>query len=973
MDVVTRAYANYLNLELLPASAIVAAGGWALGALADLFSGDYSQEREVPFPDREGFYMVRCIAQPNPRGPQHSERRGASVKARIVEVRSPERVARSAIELPEAQIAELELQKALTSDPAQTQRLDAQIAAIRLQSSGNVVEYLTSLVQDKERELAATPPWQRDRVDRELSALRLRLRQAISHRAGTKSTHHRPRAAFTSLETGETYPLLLELSEIPVESGPGVRLMDLTRPDREPFEKGGSSLEAAVRNAFDDLALHDDLGRGTLVVRMPDSFPGQPRELSLSTGDADIATVRRRLQDLATLLLVLSVVVPGAGEVSAVLGAGLAAERLIRRAANDTLRLDTEAISDTIAILGAIAQGAQLIGGLRVRQAGRAFVAAARSSDQAAVEAAAAALDAAIRTGRILDATSAITNVGGVIWGDAVVATGRWAQLQQDELDGRITHAQARRQRAELLGSLIRDHSIMLGGVLRAERGATAGAPSAQEPATRPPAHAGEAAAGGHQAPGAGQPEAIPQRPAAVSGTAGAATPAAGTPRPAETLDESELERRSAESAGLPGAPATGERARPDNVRARFRTPDDLHDIFILRDGRIFRCSVSCAQLRTWYGGYLERATDPARAQQAADLNRELTSLENRSQAGDTSPALQELIARLDMRMRDFIAFDLVQELTTQAAARGLTDPEERLLSPEQVRSLLGALDLDEVTAIVGPDGFRTAAALRRLANSVELQRGFREVLRAYQGDPVALRSLAETLDRGSNLRPQVLISGYQRAVGLKTRYGARLTGDIVGRCVKAAEPSPETEAEIQAMKDVLEGRTPWGAGAERVHGLSASNVERRPEGAAWFGGVRGLFEVKTSQRLTPSNVKTNLGDALSQIRRQTAADDAPGLVRIDARASGLASAFDETRMIAAVYERMRWFHPNAAGVPEGDNVRFIELLYRDAAEQEQSLWLEVRYTPSEGTPRGAPVIIAVIRGGSPAAGSGAP
>src|SRR5436190_24269467 len=45
IDVVSRAYANYLNLELLGASAIVALGGWAIGELGSLL-GAYSKEKE---------------------------------------------------------------------------------------------------------------------------------------------------------------------------------------------------------------------------------------------------------------------------------------------------------------------------------------------------------------------------------------------------------------------------------------------------------------------------------------------------------------------------------------------------------------------------------------------------------------------------------------------------------------------------------------------------------------------------------------------------------------------------------------------------------------------------------------------------------------------------------------------------------------------------------------------------------------
>ena len=72
VDVVSRAWANVLNLELLGASAITAAGGWLVQSFKDLL-GDFSNEKEISLPATEGFYMVRCIAQPSPRGPKQSE------------------------------------------------------------------------------------------------------------------------------------------------------------------------------------------------------------------------------------------------------------------------------------------------------------------------------------------------------------------------------------------------------------------------------------------------------------------------------------------------------------------------------------------------------------------------------------------------------------------------------------------------------------------------------------------------------------------------------------------------------------------------------------------------------------------------------------------------------------------------------------------------------------------------------------
>jgi hypothetical protein len=752
IDVLTRTWANALNLYLLPASAIIAAGGQALGGLADLL-GAYSQEREIAFPNRQGFYMVRCIAQPAPRGPNRSERRAASVNSKIVEVRTPELLARNALEMPEARIAQLQAERAMTSDAAAIQRLDEQIAAIREQSSGDIVTYLTRLVNEKQREHDAAPTWQRDRLARELSSLRLRLSQAQANRAGT-TTQHRPRAAFTSIVTGETYPLLLELSELSSQGQPRVRLMDLTVPDREPIERNGATLEQAVRNAFNELAFHGELGRGRLVVQMPPSWTHGPANLSLQTGDASTAIVRRRLQDLATALLVLSLVVPGVGEVSAVIAAGLAVERLLRRAINGTLRLDAESVSDTLAILGAVAQGAQLVGRLRIARAGNSFVAAARTTDQAAIEAAATALDAARRAGRILDVTSTVTNVGGLIWGDAV-AIRQLALIQQEELDGTITHAAASRRRAEMLASAVTNHGIMLAGMMRpqgADR--TAGV----EPAPATPREA---------------PPAAPEAPATPEAPP-AQRPAAG--RESETIPEPELERRAGEAQPRTAA-AEPAQPRNDSVRVRFRSRDGLHEIFILNDGRIFRCSLTCAQLRTWYNPYLSSQPEGTRRQTATELDGALQALEGRAARGENSPELNQAIANLDSQIREFIAPDVARELQLSFQSRNLVEPGETLLTPAQTHNLLRVFSLDSLQQLAA--GTQSAHNLRLLANL------WGEVLStATAPDVVRLRALNERI-RPTDEQAEALGPYFEA----RRDAMARAIGDL-----EAAQSGPELQ-----------------------------------------------------------------------------------------------------------------------------------------------------------------------------------
>jgi hypothetical protein len=302
--------------------------------------------------------------------------------------------------------------------------------------------------------------------------------------------------------------------------------------------------------------------------------------------------------------LILSLAVPGVGEISMAIAAGLAAERLISRALNNTLRLDTAAVSDTLAILGAVAQGAQLIGKLRIANSGKAFVGALRSADQAAVETAAAELEAARATGTVLNLTSTVVNAGGLIWGDFVMIKGS-SNIQTAEMDGSMTHSEAARARADLMANAILTHGLMLHGMLKPEG---ADAVSGKAAGTEAPRKTPEA------------PRSTPER----------------VP---ETMPEAVLERRANEpaTAASDGQPSPSK----DNVRAQFRTPDNLHDIFILEDGRIFRCSMVCSQLRDWYDPYLKRQPEGSRQQEAAELAGRLETLEGRAKAGARSAELK--------------------------------------------------------------------------------------------------------------------------------------------------------------------------------------------------------------------------------------------------------------------------------------------------------------------------------------------
>lgn len=904
-DVITRYLANQLNLELLDVSKITAAGGLALGALADLLGGPTS-EQEVPFSkhDGEGYFMIRCIAQPAPRGPGGSERRAASVATRIVQVRRAEAVVKDVLGEPEAAFADLAVEKELARTEADKARVEAKIKDAQLEATGDVVALLKKRLDDKTAERDRATGYRRAQLDREVEQLKLRYDQAVERRKGTVGPHYRPRAVFASELTGETYPLLLDMSELEADSGKRVRLMDLTRPDSAPIDRNGATLEQAVRNCFTELGGHGGLGRGRLAVRMPADFPGSLPEFVIATADESTAVVKRRLQDLASVLLLLGLFVPGLGEVSAVIAAGLAAERLIERAMNGTLRVDAEMVGDSLAILGAAAQGAQFIGRLRVARSANAFVTAWKDADLPALVKAAEAFEAARKTGQTLETISHLTNLGGLMWGN-LVALHELGELADQELSGTLSHSEARRRRAEILLGALRDNAIMFAGAERAQKSLQEGksAPAAEErPAGKP------------------GPE---ERPAGKSAS-----------EEGKSIPESELQGKAAQPKDASAAPAK------DRVRARFPTPDGLHEIFVLEDGRIFRCSTSCAELRTWYDGFLKGQSEATRQATAKSLDAELAMLEAREKAGENTKEVTDAIGALDVKMRDFIAPDLAKELTAAGKAAGMKmSGLTEVLTEAQVRRLLTFLDIDAIRALVGPDGLKDAQKLKRFANRPEaVLREYRRALDSYGAhDAEAMQGLMATVSNDRHT-PAMLEAGYKQASELKTKYGDRITGEIIERCVRAAgaADAKQAAAEVALAVDILEGRTPLG-GDQKLHGIKSSDTDRRPEYAVTADGTpRRLAEVKRLEGaagapLGDNQIERNLRSALGQLRAETQPGDAPGLVRIDGRGAG-PTHLVEPDLRQLVQQRVKdAVVTGAAGATRAPNVGFIEILYNDA------------------------------------------
>ena len=667
--VVRNAIANYESIALLPASALVALGSTALGTFADLVGGSF-QERELPMPN-EGYFLIRCLAQPDSQG---SQRRAASVATKIVEVRPTARLATGALDEPEAQIAETRLALALERDPARRVELERQLADQRRSATGTSIDAIDVAIEARTRDLAAASSSAQDGIQRDLSALREQRALAVSRGGAMSGTVYRPRAALVSEVTGQTYPLLLQLGALPREGETyAYALSDVTSRDGRPYEGRGSTVDEAVDNAFADLAAHNEYGAGVIAVRLPAGEVFRARELMVRSFPRDIAVVRRRLEDLAAVLMAAALFIPGVGEAAAILGAAIAADRLIERWRNGTLRADAAAITDIIGVIGGIAAGASVIGRLRVLRVGDRFLAAAREVDEVGMAVAARELRSATAMLEGTAAANRLIGLGGVLWGN-LTTLDAIATLDGQERAGTISHAEARRQRASLIFGAIQNNAMLFAphpGERAAEPAAPEGTPRGREP--------GIAAE-----PGVREPSTEPRRVVRAE-------------------------------------PGAGVVEAEQHQRARATTPDGLHEITVLDDGRLIRCSRNCGEVRAHYGTFLAEIPSGTteRRPAAAALEPALTALEARSTAaaaaersartaGDEAAlgrahveqaAIATETAALESRMRDLAAAALGAEMGVDPhALRAAVD----VLPPSRLRELSTAL---------GPELFRLLAA----------------------------------------------------------------------------------------------------------------------------------------------------------------------------------------------------------------------------------------------------------------------
>ena len=984
-EVVTNVIAAQANLELLPASAIISLGGISLGALADLMGGEF-QEREIPWPRREGFYLVRCIAQPSPQGESGEFRRAASVATKVVEIRHARRLAREAIDLPHAQIAEKELaleaaRRRQPPDEARIRELGRELQNMRRATTGSAIEAIDVAIARTEAARDQATGRRRDQLQRQLDSLREQRERAVQRQQAFTGSVYRMQASLVSRVTGQIYPLLLQLGEVHYQGrGHRYRLSDVTTRDGREYSAVASTPSTAVWNAARQMTRRNEYGRGFIAFRLPAEAPFSPREMTLPNIPGPTAIVERRLNDLAMVLTAAALFVPGVGQVAAVLGASLAAYRLIDRWQRDALRFDAATVGDLISVLGAAAQGVALIGRVRVVRAANRFALVRQEADAARIASALARAESIQRAGVI---ANQVADWGGFVWGN-LTTLNQILEINQLEMQGQVTHAEARRRRASLMAGALRDGSLQILGATRTSRRAPPErmppewpAQRAEPPPTAPPVRTTEPGGEGPTRPPAEPPVAAPPIPAPAetvpvvprrrAAPGEGAQPQVGAVEHTRPLVEEGRGRRPRPPMPEAGRVLAGEE-RVSGIRVP--TPDGLHHILILDDGRIIRCSNQCAQIRHHYEDFLREQRESGEARtfddrlsrleqdsvanaRAIEANQraldENTDPHQRDRLEQTRTALEaersqigEDAGRLDRDIRQFAVETLSQELGGRT--EGLSTLLE-ILTPEQTRQMHGRL---------GPSLF-THLAGRRDPNVI---RQFVRAMQSMQGDTAAENSLIHTLDLTRRGISEVHFG--EALVQLNTfldQYAGRVSGDFMSRFARAVQTRgdpAQARAEIELARDILEGRTQIGTQLS-VEGIPESRIpgQRTPEyQITGAGGRQLLAEVKFSvprTRAIRRNLRSALGQIIGESRRRHGGQD--NYIRIDARGERAGPELTPDSILRAVNGELCTSRTSVAGerLPEGESIRgldyveWVEVIYLDNDNNLQHRRYQVR------------------------------
>lgn len=596
------AAANRATLELAPVSLLITTIDAIAHFLADLFSGP-RQEQEINL-RKEGIYLIRVITTPA----VHEDREGKpiirppSVAGHVVEVMPMERAVREALDEPAAMLAALDADIALADlhgNKGKAEYLRDLKKRAQEQYTASPVTLLTRRLEEKEKELkkfrADYPSLSAYSREREIGTLREQIELYEAHERDRVATFGqgvapqamaRVNATLISEVSAQVYPLMMTAGPV---GGTGTKhrwmINDITQLDT-----GGAYIgelrdtpSEAFHSALQKFGRVAEYGRGTVGARtegLPGMEKGARRHFMVESAPADTALAMKRIDDLVATLAAVGLFVASAGTAGAVIGAVVAATRLIQRWKAHKLSLTGETVNDILGVLGGLTAGGMLAAQLRLKRVGKAFTIIEEGSVSASkLESAAQAVQRAESLVDGVKVANELIDYAGVIWGNVEFADQILAiNAQENDPNSGMTHAAARRARADALSSAIQNNGLFLAGNMlkyraAAKPGATAEnsrAGAGRTPTVEPPA-GGEKLPPGERAPADAVPSA--EKPAAEAGPKETAAP----------KEERVPEAEAAEKARATEAPQIEDR-RPTPAELAAALPEDLRRMAVMDD-----------------------------------------------------------------------------------------------------------------------------------------------------------------------------------------------------------------------------------------------------------------------------------------------------------------------------------------------------------------------------------------------------